>query len=307
MVIKSLLIFLVIAVLLEDGSSIKKTAEEEKEEREMAERVNATLAEEEEKERLEEEEKKRKKQDQDQVKKQEETGQETETGGTEKKKGQDEACPTLNLTCPNNSSCRDCPEVRSCLPCPEIKTCSPCEQCPLVRECPESKNCSPCKECGTCPDVESCQPCQPCSSNITSVQPPSTPGCPDSAQAMTVPVAMAVGAGAALLVTGVATVIGLVIRYVPPIVSGFILISTVIIVWYLSSQYPETARDLGRRAWTTLQEATVALGHRLVEAIRHHNDQVSFSFLSLSLLLPKNEFHVSKVCTKIFYVEKINF
>jgi hypothetical protein len=105
---------------------------------------------------------------------------------------------------------------------------------------------------------------------------------------MTVPVAMAVGAGAALLVTGVATAVGLVIRYVPPIVSGFIFVSTIIIVWYLSSQYPETARDLGRRAWTTLQEATVALGHRIVEAIRHHNDQVGFIILNPLTF----EFHV---------------
>ncbi len=81
---------------------------------------------------------------------------------------------------------------------------------------------------------------------------------------MSIPVAMAVGAAASVLVMGVAATVGLVIRYVSPIASGFIFVSTIIIVWYLSSQYPETARELGRRAWTTLQEATVALGHRVL-------------------------------------------
>jgi hypothetical protein len=261
-------ILLVISVLMEDGSSIKKTEEEEREDRELAEKVNATLAEEEEKERQEEREKRKR---QDQEKELKETGQETGTG-TEKKEGQDEACPTFNLTCPDNKPCPICPEVRPCFPCKECPApvvCRPCEDCP------------PCKECGPCP-VRPIKPCQPCVSNDTIIQPPSNPGCSESIQAMTVPVAMAVGAGAALLVTGVATVIGLVIRYVPPTVSGFLCVATIIIVWYLSSQYPDTARELGRRAWTAIQEATVALGHRIVEAIQRHPEQVGFpSFLIL--------------------------
>ncbi len=94
---------------------------------------------------------------------------------------------------------------------------------------------------------------------------------------MTVPVALAVGAMASLLVAGVATGVGLLLRYVPPMVSGLFFISIIIMVWYLSSQYPETARDLGGRVVATLREATIALGHRVMEAIRHHNDQVGFS------------------------------
>jgi uncharacterized membrane protein YphA (DoxX/SURF4 family) len=278
---------LVIAILMEDSTSIKKTPEEEKEEREMAEKVNATLAEEEEMERQEEEERKKR---QDQEKKQEENQDQekqgkarNETGSatssTGKIKGQDEACPTVNSTCPEQESCQPCPEVRLCLP---------CKECPAPVDCPKVDSCQPCApcppiDCGPCPEVGPCRPCRPCVPNNTIVQPPSDSGCPEPVQAMTVPVAMAVGAGAALLVTGVATVIGLVIRYVPPIVSGFIFVSTIIIVWYLSSQYPETARDLGRRAWTTLQEATVALGHRIVEAIRHHNDQVGYPIFLLIL------------------------
>jgi hypothetical protein len=300
-------IIVVFALLLEDGSSMrKKTEEEKKEDRELAEKVNATLAEEEEKERREEEEKK-KKLNQDQEKKQEEAGQKTSsgTGSTEKKKGQDEACPPVNFTCPDNGSCRDCPEVRPCLPCPEIKTCSPCEQCPSVKDCSESEECPPCRECGTCPDVIPCQPCQPCSSNITSVQPPSDPGCPEPASMSTL-VAAAIGAVAGLLVTGVATAIGLIIRYLSPIESGFLFLTTIIIVWYLCSHHPETARELGGRAATLLREAAAALSHRIVEAIRHHNEQVGFPVLVLFFLLSdlSSIFPIEKVCTKIFYVEK---
>ncbi len=102
---------------------------------------------------------------------------------------------------------------------------------------------------------------------------------------MTVPVALLVGASAGVLVTGVATIIGLLLQYTSPIFSGLLFVTLVVLTWYLSSHYPETARELGGRAWTALQEATVALGHRVLEAIRHHDNQVGFSFLVLFLLL----------------------
>ncbi len=92
---------------------------------------------------------------------------------------------------------------------------------------------------------------------------------------MSVPVAMLVGACASLLVTGVATAIGLLLRYVQPTISGLLIIAILILVWYLSSQYPETARELGGRAANLLREAAVALGHRVMEAVRRHQEQVS--------------------------------
>ncbi len=275
---------MVFAILLDDSSSIRKTEEEKREEKELAEKVNATLAEEEEKERREEEEKKKL---QDQGKKGQGQEKERKTSSTEKVECLDEASSTPNCTCP---------EVR---PCPKEKDCGPCEICKSSEECPPVKDCEPCEECGSCPPVK---PCLPCSSNYTSVQPPSGPGC--SADMPTV-VAMAVGAAASLVVTGVAAAIGLLLRYASPMVSGFIFLATIIIVWYLSSQYPETARELGGRAATLLREAAVALGHRLMEALRHHREQVSFPikpylFLRMSSMFPK-------VCTKIFYVPENNF
>ncbi len=92
---------------------------------------------------------------------------------------------------------------------------------------------------------------------------------------MTVPVAMAVGAAATLLATGVAAVLGLLFRYVPPLVSGFLFLTIVIMVWFLSSRYPEVARETGGRLMTILREATVALGHRIMETLRHQ-EQVCF-------------------------------
>jgi hypothetical protein len=99
---------------------------------------------------------------------------------------------------------------------------------------------------------------------------------------MTVPVAMVVGAVVSFFVTGVAATIGLLLRYVPPTVSGFIFVAVIVIIWYLSSQYPETARELGARAATLLREAATALSHRVVEALRHHHEQVGVSLFLIS-------------------------
>jgi hypothetical protein len=265
-------VLVIFALLLEDSSSVrKKTEEERKEDEEVARAVNATLAEEE-KKRKEEDEKKGQ---QDQEKKEDETKKkkvkEESSEGSGGSEGRDEALPSFNSTCPV------CPEVQDC----PVANCSgQGEACPEVKPCPK------------CKDPEECPPVLPCP--VVNRTSPSVPdGCPDPVQAMTIPVAMAVGAGAALLVTGVATVVGLVIRYVPPTVSGFLFMAIIIFVWYLSSQYPETARELGGRAWTTLQEATMALGQRIVEAIRHHNEQVGFPVsVFFYFLLSTFKFHV---------------
>jgi hypothetical protein len=250
---------------MEDGSSIRKTEQEEKEDKELAELVNKTLAEEAEKKEEEEKKKGRldpvKKKDEIQKKdeakkkdeKEEKVGTRDETGDEDedvKGKDRDEACPPLNFTCP---------------------TVEPCDPCPEVKECPKVK------ECGPCPTIKPCKPCGPCPvANITA-QPPSISGCPEAGEAsMTVPVAIAVGAAATLLLTGVATGLGLLLRYVPATVSGFLLLAIIIIIWYLCSHYPEAARDLGGRAATILREAAVALGHRVMAALQRHEEQVSF-------------------------------
>jgi hypothetical protein len=240
-----LCIFLVLAILLEDGSSMKKrTEEEEKEEKEIAKRVNATLAEEKEKEEEEkrrENEKEKKKLDQEENKKK----------GQDKKEvleDKNEACLPMNTSCPIEKPCEDCPD------------------CPSVR-------------CDPCPKEKTCPPVLPCPTEVNSTvdQPPICRDPEIPVPAMTVPVAMAVGAVASLLVTGVAAAIGLLLRYTSPIFSGLLFIFIVVLTWYLSSHYPEAARDLGGRVVATLREATIALGHRLMEAIQRQADQVGLS------------------------------
>ncbi len=98
---------------------------------------------------------------------------------------------------------------------------------------------------------------------------------------MSVSLALVVGILAGLLCSAVAVAIGLILRYTSPFVSGFLFVATIIIIWYLSSHYPETARELGGRAATLLREAAVALGHRVMAAIQRHQEQVGFFLLSL--------------------------
>jgi hypothetical protein len=259
MVFKTLLILVVIAVLMEDSLSIKKSPEEEKEEREMAEKVNATLAEEEEKRKEDEERKRtedetRGKKKKDEKKISEKKAAEGSGGGSKERDD--------NITCPDPV---ECPEPR---------------KCPAPTVCPEI---DPCEPCGPCPPIH-CQPCPIC--NNTSVASPEVVNvttrldCPSepASPAMTVPVAMLVGACASLLVTGVATGLGLLLRYVPPTVSGFLSLATIIVIWYLCSQYPDTARELGGRAVAVLREAALALNHRVMAAIQRHADQVGWSY-----------------------------
>ncbi len=111
------------------------------------------------------------------------------------------------------------------------------------------------------------------------MQPPGS-GCPDPT-GVTVPVALVVGASAGVLLTGSAAAIGLILRYVNPIASGFFFMATVVLIWYLCSQYPETARALGGQAATLLREAAVALGHRVMAAIQRQQEQVGVPMLSL--------------------------
>jgi hypothetical protein len=260
MVFKTLLLILVISVLMEDSLSIRKTAEEVKEDEEVARAVNETLAEEE-KRRKEDEERKRtedetrgRKKDRDEKKDPESREPE------EERKDKGEALPCFNLTCP---AVKPCPKEKEEEVCPEEKTCPPVE-------------------CGPCPGVNPCKPCSPCPvANSTVDQPPICRSPESQVPAMTIPVAMAVGAVASLLVTGVAAAIGLLLRYTSPVFSGLLFIFIVVLTWYLSSHYPETARDLGGRVVATLREATITLGHRVMEAIRHHQEQVSVPSKSL--------------------------
>ncbi len=134
------------------------------------------------------------------------------------------------------------------------------------RSCPGVK-CSPCEEFLPCVPV----PCEP-------VDQHSPPGTGDSgATPMSVPVALAVGATASLLAVGLVAGVGIILRYLPSFISGLILVVAVILIWYLSSHYPATARQLGQRALDLMREASTTLVNRAMAALRGSN-QVSFCF-----------------------------
>jgi hypothetical protein len=255
--VKVLLIIVLVAILMENSTSIKKSEEEKKEDEEMAKAVNRTLAEEE--KRREEDEKKKKKEEKTKGDDWKKTGGQRD--GNEKaavvtQKGQDEACPPANYTCP---VVEPCPKPKEC-PAPVV-----CEECPEA------------KKCGPCPTVQPCEPCNPCNCSVPVIREEPLPcTCPGEGS-MSIPVALAVGAMASLFMTGVATAIGLLLRYVPPTVSGFLFLAIIIVIWYLCSQYPDTARELGGRAVAVLREAALALNHRVMAAIQRHADQVGLS------------------------------
>jgi hypothetical protein len=258
--VKILLIILVIAILMEDGSSIRKTEEERKEEEDLAKAVNATLAEEEEKKRLEE----KKKEDESKGKKNSTDRKESE----EKKKdvgSQGEDCLPCNITCPS------------------VKPCIPCEECPPKKECGSCPDVDPCQPCGPCPPIKPCNPCPVDNTTRGRLECPELPACTETS-GMSVPVAMVVGASISLVTMGAAAVVGLILRYVPPLISGLLFLSIVFVVWFLSSHYPDVARDMGGRVATLLREAAEALGHRVMEAIQRHQDQVGLFVLILFFL-----------------------
>jgi hypothetical protein len=249
-------VIIVFALLLEDSSSVrKKTEDERKEDEEIAEKVNATLAAEE-AEKKKEEDQKKKKENGTKIKKQDE-----DKRNEAEQKDQDEACPICNCTCPVVSPCLEVNCTGQCGTCPDVKPCAPC---PGEKPCPKVEDCLPCTPCGPCPMANN------------TVEAPHGCQCPEGS-GLSLPMAMAVGAVTGLVITGVVTIIGLVIRYVPPTISGFLFVATIIIVWYLSSHYPDTARELGGRVVDILREATTTLSHRVMEALQRHRDQVGLS------------------------------
>jgi hypothetical protein len=129
--------------------------------------------------------------------------------------------------------------------------------CPVCPDLPSPKECDPCKECppcGTTPGSRdgtgSCSSPSGTSSLLS--------GLVDS------PSSFAVGAAAVVLILAVAFLIGLVIRYLPIILSGAFVLSLMCVVGYCSSKHPEATRRLVSRVWGAVSSATMFLVHRLL-------------------------------------------
>jgi hypothetical protein len=92
--------------------------------------------------------------------------------------------------------------------------------------------------------------------------------------ALATPEAILVGAAAAVLVLVVAAAVAIVVRYLPTFTSGLLIVATIILVWYLSSMYPEVARRLGARVLGAVRSAATSIVDRL---LRRDRPDVSIS------------------------------
>jgi hypothetical protein len=143
-----------------------------------------------------------------------------------------------------------------------------CPACPdptLVRECP------PCEECRPCnlgPGASGGSSSDGCGPPLVAV-----PG--DHSETFEVPVAFLVGVATTLLMLVLAVIIGAIIRYLPLIVTGFLILTSLCMVWYYSSKYPESARRLGARVWGALRSGVSAVVERL---FRRNHPEVSAKY-----------------------------
>jgi hypothetical protein len=138
-------------------------------------------------------------------------------------------------------------------------------ECPVCPELPLPKECLPSSEGpsdvsgGTIPDV-----CGPSPPIVTS------PG--SYSDVVEVPMAFLVGVANTLLMLVLAVVIGVIIRYIPIILSGVFILCLMCAVGYCSSKYPESARRLGTRVWEALRGGVSAAVERL---LGRRNSEVS--------------------------------
>jgi hypothetical protein len=105
---------------------------------------------------------------------------------------------------------------------------------------------------------------------------PSAHGDPDPITLAT-PEAILVGAAAAVLVLVVAAAVAILVRYLPTITSGLLIVATIVLVWYLSSMYPEAARRLGARLLGALRRAATSIVDRV---LRRHHPEVKCSCIN---------------------------
>jgi hypothetical protein len=95
--------------------------------------------------------------------------------------------------------------------------------------------------------------------------------------ALATPEAILVGAAAAVLVLVVAAAVAILVRYLPTITSGLLIVATIVLVWYLSSMYPEAARRLGARVLGALRRAATSIVDRV---LRRHHPEVKSNCMS---------------------------
>jgi hypothetical protein len=111
------------------------------------------------------------------------------------------------------------------------------------------------RECPACPPTTSTPVPRLCG--------PDSPGGGDlGGVALSTPMAILVGAVATLLVCALAAAIGIILRYMPILMSGLLVLAAIAVVWYFSSTQPAAARECGRRLWAFLRETATSVVDR---------------------------------------------
>ncbi len=98
--------------------------------------------------------------------------------------------------------------------------------------------------------------------------------------------AILVGAVATLLVCALAAAIGIIIRYMPIIISGLLVLAAIALVWHYSSAHPAAAREWGRRLWEFLRGTATSL----VDRMFRRNPQVRVLLLLWYIFMTKLRF-----------------
>jgi peptidoglycan/LPS O-acetylase OafA/YrhL len=75
--------------------------------------------------------------------------------------------------------------------------------------------------------------------------------------------AILVGAVATVLVCALAAAIGIILRYMPILMSGLLVLAVIAVVWYYSSTQPAVAREWGRHLWDFLRGTATSLVNRV--------------------------------------------
>jgi hypothetical protein len=122
----------------------------------------------------------------------------------------------------------------------------------------------PCQPTSTPRECPACPPPTTTSTPAPQLCGPGSPGGGDlGGVALSTPLAILVGAVATLLVCALAAAIGIILRYMPILMSGLLVLAVMAVVWRYSSTHPAAARECGQRLWTFLRGTATTLVDRM--------------------------------------------
>jgi hypothetical protein len=134
-----------------------------------------------------------------------------------------------------------------------------------------------------------CPACPPPTTPISTPAPQlcgpgSTGGDGLAVASLSTPMAVLVGAVATLLVCALAVAVGIIIRYLPILMSGLLVLAAIASVWHYSSTHPAAAREWGRRLWEFLRGTATSLANRVFRRNPQVRVHLIFWYFSMTKL-----------------------